>query len=382
MEGMLACLRGWHPGLALAELTALLPDATLHPEASVRWVRVLGAEEQQRREALNIAAGLQCFLDHGHVASTAENTPEVWLKEMQGYLDQHPVKGSVAVRAWKQGSKLPGWSLSNLSGRLGGLLHDMGCTIDLETPDHVLALISDGPTASLACGWMEGDGQAAFSNGERRAGERPFFKPVSLDPMLARLAVNLAAGPLGRGPVVDPMTGTGGFLIEASLSGRPSVGIDIHSEMVQGANANLVWAHDGEAPAHAQVVRGDATRLADSLPEDWNGNVAGFVLDPPYGRNSHGSMAADRLLESCLRSAREVAHPQGGFVLILPIHPLREHTTSSLPLNHDFAPLNGEWPALLGVIERCGWTPQSAHVERVHRSLSRLILHARCVPQD
>jgi hypothetical protein len=45
MEGMLACLRGWHPGLALAELTALLPDATLHPEASERWVRVSGAEE-------------------------------------------------------------------------------------------------------------------------------------------------------------------------------------------------------------------------------------------------------------------------------------------------------------------------------------------------
>jgi len=382
MEGMLACLRGWHPGLALAELTALLPDATLHPEASVRWVRVLGAEEQQRREALNIAAGLQCFLDHGHVASTAENTPEVWLKEMQGYLDQHPVKGSVAVRAWKQGSKLPGWSLSNLSGRLGGLLHDMGCTIDLETPDHVLALISDGPTASLACGWMEGDGQAAFSNGERRAGERPFFKPVSLDPMLARLAVNLAAGPLGRGPVVDPMTGTGGFLIEASLSGRPSVGIDIHSEMVQGANANLVWAHDGEAPAHAQVVRGDATRLADSLPEDWNGNVAGFVLDPPYGRNSHGSMAAEHLLESCLKSARDIAHPDGRFVLILPIHPLRKHTTSQLPLDHDFGLLNGEWSAVRSLIERCGWTPQSAHVERVHRSLSRLILHARCVPQD
>ena len=67
---------------------------------------------------------------------------------------------------------------------------------------------------------MEGDGQAAFSSGQRRAGERPFFKPVSLDPRLARLAVNLASGPQNRGPVVDPMTGTGGFLIEASLSGQ------------------------------------------------------------------------------------------------------------------------------------------------------------------
>ena len=228
---------------------------------------------------------------------------------------------------------------------------------------------------------MVGDGQAAFSNGERRAGERPFFKPVSLDPMLARLAVNLAAGPLDRGPVVDPMTGTGGFLIEASLSGRNAIGIDIHSEMVQGATANLEWAHNGETPTHARVVRGDATRLADSLPGDWHGGVAGFVLDPPYGRNSHGSMAADHLLESCLQSARSMALPDGGFVLILPIHPLKEHTTSSLPLNHNFALLNGEWSAVHSMIEQCGWTPQSTHMERVHRSLSRLILHARCAPQ-
>ena len=382
MEGMLACLRGWHPGLALSELGALLPEASLRLETSDRWVRVTGGEEKREHEALTVASGLQCFLVDGHVASTEESTPEGWLNEMQAYLHEHPVKGSVAVRAWKQGSKLPGWSLSNLSGRLGGLLHDMGCPIDLESPDHVLALISDGPTASLACGWMVGDGQASFSNGERRAGERPFFKPVSLDPMLARLAVNLAAGPLDRGPVVDPMTGTGGFLIEASLSGRDSVGIDIHSEMVQGAQANLVWAHDGEAPTHARVLRGDATRLADPLPEDWHGAVAGFVLDPPYGRNSHGSMAADHLLESCLQSARDIAHPNGGFVLILPIHPPKEHTTSSLPLDHDFALLNGEWSTVLAVIERCGWHPQSVHVERVHRSLSRLILHARCAPQD
>ncbi len=248
MEGVLACLRGWHAGLAFAELEALLPNATLQLETSERWVRVTGAEEKERYGALDVASGLQCFLVDGCVASTTESTPERWLNEMEDYLKQHPVDGSVAVRAWKQGSKLTGWSLTNLAGRLGGLLHDSGCPIDLESPDHVLALISDGPSASLACGWMEGDGQASFSNGERRAGERPFFKPVSLDPMLARLAVNLAAGPLGRGPVVDPMTGTGGFLIEASLSGRPSLGIDVHSEMVQGAQANLVWAHGGEAP--------------------------------------------------------------------------------------------------------------------------------------
>jgi putative methyltransferase (TIGR01177 family) len=380
MEGMLACLRGWHPGLALAELAALLPDAALHEETSERWIRVEGGEKKRQQEALTVASGLQCFLVDGYVASTEENTTEGWLTEMQAYLHDHPVSGSVAVRAWKQGSKLPGWSLSSLSGRLGGLLHGMGCVIDLESPDHVLALISDGPTASLACGWMVGDGQAAFSNGERRAGERPFFKPVSLDPMLARLAVNLAAGPVNTGPVVDPMTGTGGFLLEAALSGRPSLGIDLNSEMAHGAQANLNWACDGP-PEHARVLRGDATRLTDLLPDGWHGKVAGFVLDPPYGRNSHGSMDSMSLLQACLKSARSVAAQDAGFVLILPVHPVRPHPETAVPLDAEVSLLHGEWKEVRERIEATGWTLKSAHVERVHRSLSRLILHARCAPQ-
>ena len=382
MGDMLACLRGWHPGLAYAELAALLPKSTLRPEITERWCRVDGAPLGRRLEALRLASGLQCFLLDGVVQSTNNTTAEAWLEGMHTYLKSHPVDGTVAVRAWKQGGKIPGWSLSELTGRLGGLLHDMGSTIDLTEPDRVLALIADGPSGALACGWMEGDGQAAFSNGERRAGERPFFKPVSLDPMLARLAVNLAAGPLDERPVIDPMTGTGGFLIEASLSGRTAMGIDIHSEMVQGATANLDWAHGGNAPSNGVVKRGDATRLEDILPVDWNGKVAGFVLDPPYGRNSHGSLEADPLLEGALNSAQAVAHADAGFVLILPIHPLETHTTRALSLDHPFSLLNGAWPHVRGLVERCGWLPQSVHVERVHRSLSRLILHAQRAPQD
>ena len=382
MGDMLACLRGWHPGLAFAELAALFPDSTLAQEGNDRWCRLADASPARRMEALRLASGLQCFLLDGVVQSTTSTTSERWLEGIHAYLKSHPVEGTVAVRSWKQGGKIPGWSLSELSGRLGGFLHDMGAAIDLTEPDNVLALIADGPSAALACGWMEGDGKAAFSNGERRAGERPFFKPVSLDPMLARLAVNLAAGPLDRGPVVDPMTGTGGFLIEASLSGRPVVGVDVHSEMVQGAQANLEWVHGGDAPPNAIVKRGDATRLEDVLPNGWHGKVAGFVLDPPYGRNSHGSIEADPLLESSLKSARAVAHDDAGFVLILPIHPPESHTTAALPLDHTFSLLNGAWPDVRELVERCGWAPQSVHVERVHRSLSRLILHARCAPQD
>ena len=382
MGEMVACLRGWHPALAHAELQALLPDATLTATPSSRWWVVEHSSEKQRRAALSVASGLQCFLREGVVSPASAEGQEPWLQRIRLYLEQRPVEGSVAVRSWKQGAKLEGWGPTTLAKRLGGLLHDLGYTVDLEEPDHVLGLITDADTASVACGWMEGDGLAAFSNGERRAGERPFFKPVSLDPKLARLAVNLATGPLSRGQVVDPMTGTGGFLIEASLSGRPCIGLDIHSEMVQGAKSNLAWAHGGEPPAHSTVLRGDATRLRDVLPEGAIGGVSGFVLDPPYGRNSHGTLQSSSLLQHVLASAREVAADDAGFVLILPLKPMTPHPETAVDLDANLPLLNGEWHEMLATVEACGWLVQAGYVERVHRSLSRLILHARCAPRD
>ena len=114
MGDMLACLRGWHPGLARAELQALLPGAALASDVSPRWCRVEGATSAQREEALNVASSLQCFLLEGVVQSTQTVDKTAWLAIMQTYLDQHPVEGTVAVRAWKQGRKISGWSLSKL----------------------------------------------------------------------------------------------------------------------------------------------------------------------------------------------------------------------------------------------------------------------------
>jgi putative methyltransferase (TIGR01177 family) len=377
----LACLRGWHPALASAELGALLPKATRRPTASQRWIFVDGTTPPQRNEALRIASGLQCFLEDGFIHPWNDDE-DAFLSTVEAYLIQHPVSGSVAVKPWRQEGKISDLSTSALAGKIGGIMVRAEYDIDLETPDYTLALIADGTSASIACGWMEGGGNASFGSGERRAAERPFFKPVSLDPRLARLAVNLAAGPLGTGPVVDPMTGTGGFVIEASLSGRDGMGIDIHSEMVEGARTNLTWAHGEDESPTCSIERGDATRLGDALPEDWHGSVSGFVLDPPYGRNSQGSMESQSLLKATLESSYDVASHDAGFVLILPIKPMGERPNLPVSFDEDVELLSGSWPELLLLLESCGWAPQSAHVEHVHKSLSRLILLARYVPRD
>ena len=376
----LACLRGWHPALAAAELAALLPEASLRSTASPRWVFVDASTPPQRNEALRVASGLQCFLEHGFIHSWDDEN--AFLSVVEAYLIQHPVSGSVAVKPWRQEGKVSGVSTSSLAGKIGGIMVRAEYDIDLETPDYTLALIADGPSSSIACGWMEGDGNSSFGSGERRAAERPFFKPVSLDPRLARLAVNLAAGPLGTGPVVDPMTGTGGFIIEASLSGRDGMGIDIHSEMVEGARRNLAWAHGNDEQPTCSIKRGDATRIGDALPDTWHGKVSGFVLDPPYGRNSQGSMDAQSLLKATLESCYQTATQDAGFVLILPIKPMGERLNFPVEFDEAVELLNGSWPKLLMLLKSCGWVPKSAHIEHVHKSLSRLILLARSVPLD
>ena len=132
MGDWVACLRGWHPALSKAELAALLPEASLAITNSNRWVRVSNASLEERNEARRVASGLQCFLVDGTIHSTESTTTEAWFKAMGDYLDVHPVEGSVAVRGWKQGGKIKGWSLSGLSGTLGGMLHDRGCQKGLK----------------------------------------------------------------------------------------------------------------------------------------------------------------------------------------------------------------------------------------------------------
>ena len=119
------------------------------------------------------------------------------------------------------------------------------------------------------------------------ANKRPFFRPVSLEPRLARAAVNIAAG-INDGYVIDPMCGTGGILIESAITGRRTLGIDFDPVMVDGTKQNLQWAG-----VEAEVKRDDATRF--ELPND----IAAIVVDPPYGRNSIGD---EKLLEEMLQN--------------------------------------------------------------------------------
>jgi putative methyltransferase (TIGR01177 family) len=384
MARHVACLRGWHPALARAEIAALLPNMTVHRLEPRRLMALEGnATTDELDEAVRLSSGCQAILCNALTWNTDNASSfDEFIASVVDHLSQHPRKGSVAVRAWRHEGRIKGIGPSQLAQRIGGRFHDLGYPIELDNPEHRFGVVIDASSNTVVCGWMVGFGDESDGVSSRKAAERPFFKPVSLDPRLARLAVNLASGPIQNGATIDLMTGTGGFLIEAALSKRTTIGLDLDPIMVEGTRQNLAWAMAEESITEhqAQVCEGDATQLKASLPT-LQESIAGFVLDPPYGRNSQGSLAPVKLLREVLTSASSVANSATGLVLILPIHPLGEQADEALRAVESVDLLHGQWNDTVNALNEANWVVQNRWVEHVHGSLSRLILHATIVPQ-
>lgn len=113
---------------------------------------------------------------------------------------------------------------------------------------------------------------------QRAAHKRPFFHPSSMNPLLQRTMVNLAAVKPGRW-LLDPFCGTGGALIEAAKLEIRSVGVEINRKIIWGAFQNL--QADKNAKDLANVIFGDAIHLPFGME-----SISAVVTDPPYGTAS------------------------------------------------------------------------------------------------
>jgi tRNA (guanine10-N2)-dimethyltransferase len=109
---------------------------------------------------------------------------------------------------------------------------------------------------------------------ERRARKKPFFHPSAMNAKLARCMLNLGHAKSGSF-VLDPFSGTGSTVIEATLIGCKAVGIDVQRRMAKGTLRNI--RHFGLSPEG--VIVGDARKLPLN-------HVDCIVTDPPYGRSS------------------------------------------------------------------------------------------------
>ncbi|WP_173862838.1 methyltransferase domain-containing protein [Salinigranum rubrum] len=201
--------------------------------------------------------------------------------------------GSVAVRA-RDVRSATGVSTREAEIELGSVLTDRGFSVDLDDPDHVLCAWFSGETCLL--GWQVAESVRDFST--RQPTDRPFFQPGSMDPLDARWAANVAGGGNER-RIVDPMCGTGGFLIEAGLVGSEVVGVDAQWKMTRGARENLAAYLGGEY----EILRGDATALP--LRDDC---ADGVVVDVPYGRQSKvATHSLSDLVSGALDEAARIA---------------------------------------------------------------------------
>jgi tRNA (guanine10-N2)-dimethyltransferase len=109
----------------------------------------------------------------------------------------------------------------------------------------------------------------------RSSHKRPFFHPSSMNPLLLRTMINLAALKPGEW-LLDPFCGSGGALLEASLLGIRSIGVEVDRRIIWGAYRNLKITQ--KTTGSTNLIFGDATHLG--FKKD---SISGVVTDPPYG---------------------------------------------------------------------------------------------------
>lgn len=210
--------------------------------------------------------------------------------------------GSFAVRVRVHGdSNGDGLSSTELERRVGGVFAECA-PVELDAPDNVVRLVVSEGNVSFGlqvCETVGFEGRAPT--------EKPFFKPGSMSPALARTLSNVAGGYDGA-TLLDPTCGTGGVLVESCLAGGRVVGCDASREMVEGARTNLCeFCDDG-----GRLFVADAR----SLPLE-DGSVDCAVTDLPYGRASHvEGESPDALARGVLDELRRVVHEDGRVVAV------------------------------------------------------------------
>ena len=332
-------LRGWHPAIARAEAKAMFSDSEVSRTDSRRLLIANGESDWRRAELMS---GCECVLVNGGMSKWTS------LEDLLQQIKREKVD-DMAIECWRHEGKLP-VATRDIERQVGGLFHDKGSTFNLENPKHRFGIVLDNSAGNVAWGWMIGQGPGKHGWSAMRANKRPFFRPVSLEPRLARATVNIAAG-VDEGYVVDPMCGTGGIVIESALTGRPTLGIDFDPVMVEGTQENIDWAQ-----VDAEVKRGDATRF--ELPN----NLAAVVVDPPYGRNSPSD---DKLIEDMLANIRS-QNSNCRLVVILPVDAGGDDLDEEISTD----------------IKLPGFEVEAAYGIPVHKSLGRVMIIAEASIQD
>lgn len=183
----------------------------------------------------------------------------------------HVPEDSYAVRAFDLTGEA---DTKEIERDLGRELKTDQNTVDLESPDETIRVYireNEYVIGKL----VEDIDRSLFE--KRKNQDRPFSSPVSLDPVLARVLVNLTGVKPGE-RLLDPFCGTGGILIEAGLCGIDVYGADMQEEMVEGARENL----EEYGIIRYNIKQAEIGQITEVFDEEFDA----VVTDLPYGKAS------------------------------------------------------------------------------------------------
>jgi len=203
------------------------------------------------------------------IAEVAKKAP------IEAFFDE---KKSFAVRVRRLSARAFA-SSSYIEREIGDILRRRGLKVDLNEPFRTFVVLLTGRIAFL-CVLLHSIDKKQFQS--RKPSLRPFSRPISIQPKLARVIVNLSEVRAGE-ILLDPFCGTGGILMEASAIGARAVGVDIQQEMAIGACKNIKFYG-----LNAEFIVGDAQELP--IRDE---SVDAIATDFPYGRSSFVSPTQD-----------------------------------------------------------------------------------------
>jgi tRNA (guanine10-N2)-dimethyltransferase len=200
----------------------------------------------------------QCKAEKEEIKREAENA-DIKLDEGKTFM----------VRAKKVGGRAD----ASLERELGAVLWRRGHGVDLDHPDAVYRAVITGGVCIFGKLIARID-RAQYE--ERAPLKKPFFLPGVLMPRISRAMVNMSR--IREGCLLDPMSGTGGILVEAELISDSIhvVGSDIQKKMAYGTRRNL--RHYGR---NYDVLRQDSLKMG--IRSD---SIDAMVTDFPYGQST------------------------------------------------------------------------------------------------
>ena len=358
---------GWHPALFRSEANALGKiQQILHPRV------VLVSNNNSIQNSAFIDQSLSPF-DFSSEEPSAEIIAD-WFSNIQPLNEK-----SIAVRASKMGN-MEGISISKIQSGVGAILHKRGWRINLENPDIEIMLHYCGSPQKpippdpaeldspfFIWGILQSIGPGGQSFQNRSPTDRPYFKPVSLDPRLARAMVNLCYTD-GQPPttIIDPFCGTGGIAIESAMIGIPVIASDLDPEMVNGTILNLDQI---KFEGRKIVQSSNATEIHKKIKPI---SGAAHAFDPPYGRNSWTSGEGIEILKNTIYSLSIIS--RGPMVMLLPISPDVVRTNPDLLNNETFSPFDVEPKEFRNALSAINYDISIIHPIWVHRSLARALV--------